>query len=191
VRNAPALQRRCGARGAHVASSMVDERLKGPFCLQRAVEGPTVKYPRASSYTRQPKVPRGILEPRSAVGLMAWAGFLVCALGAISRSRTSTANPPLLPLPQQQSEFCCATRCPMLGACTHKSAFCKRGSVNVRFAPKAAEVPRCRGGAKEMLWFSIRYELKRNTVHAITKPCPYRKLRTADRDRESVDTRCR
>jgi hypothetical protein len=50
----PALQRRCGARGAHVASSMVDERLKGPFCLQRAVEGPTVKYPRASSYTPQP-----------------------------------------------------------------------------------------------------------------------------------------
>jgi hypothetical protein len=28
--------------------------------------------------------------------------------------------------------------------CTHKSAFCKRGSVNVRFAPKATEVPRCR-----------------------------------------------
>src|SRR5262249_19582868 len=29
-------------------------------------------------------------------------------------------------------------------ACTHKSAFCKRGSVNVRFAPKATEVLRCR-----------------------------------------------
>jgi hypothetical protein len=28
--------------------------------------------------------------------------------------------------------------------CTHKSAFCKRGSVNVRFAPKATEVLRCR-----------------------------------------------
>ena len=27
---------------------------------------------------------------------------------------------------------------------THKSAFCKRGSVNVRFAPKATEVLRCR-----------------------------------------------
>src|SRR5262249_47687976 len=27
---------------------------------------------------------------------------------------------------------------------THKPAFCKRGSVNVRFAPKAAEVLRCR-----------------------------------------------
>src|SRR5215813_2174409 len=30
------------------------------------------------------------------------------------------------------------------GACTHKSAFCTRGSVNVRFAPKATEVLRCR-----------------------------------------------
>src|SRR5262249_23285057 len=29
-------------------------------------------------------------------------------------------------------------------ACTHKSAFCKRGSVNVGFTPKAAEVLRCR-----------------------------------------------
>ena len=29
-------------------------------------------------------------------------------------------------------------------ACTHKSAFCKRGLVNVRFAPKATEVLRCR-----------------------------------------------
>src|SRR5262249_19518279 len=29
-------------------------------------------------------------------------------------------------------------------ACTHKSAFCKRGSVNVRFAPKATKVLRCR-----------------------------------------------
>src|SRR5262249_43276280 len=28
--------------------------------------------------------------------------------------------------------------------CTHKSAFCKRGSVNVRFAPEATEVRRCR-----------------------------------------------
>jgi hypothetical protein len=28
--------------------------------------------------------------------------------------------------------------------CAHTSAFCKRGSVNVRFAPKAAEVLRCR-----------------------------------------------
>jgi len=27
---------------------------------------------------------------------------------------------------------------------THKSAFCKRGSVNVRFAPKATEVLHCR-----------------------------------------------
>jgi hypothetical protein len=27
---------------------------------------------------------------------------------------------------------------------THKSTFCKRGSVNVRFAPKATEVLRCR-----------------------------------------------
>src|SRR6516225_5319614 len=29
-------------------------------------------------------------------------------------------------------------------ACTHKSALCKRGSVNVRFAPKATKVLRCR-----------------------------------------------
>src|SRR5499427_6264149 len=29
-------------------------------------------------------------------------------------------------------------------ACTHRSAFCKRGSVNVRFAPKATEVLRRR-----------------------------------------------
>jgi hypothetical protein len=29
-------------------------------------------------------------------------------------------------------------------ACPHKSALCKRGSVNVRFAPKATEVLRCR-----------------------------------------------
>src|SRR6516165_4843821 len=29
-------------------------------------------------------------------------------------------------------------------ACTHKSAPCKRGSVNVRFAPKATELLRCR-----------------------------------------------
>ena len=28
--------------------------------------------------------------------------------------------------------------------CAHKSAFSKRGSVNVRFAPKATEVQRCR-----------------------------------------------
>jgi len=28
--------------------------------------------------------------------------------------------------------------------CAHKSAFSKRGSVNVRFAPKATEVLRCR-----------------------------------------------
>ena len=27
----PTLQRRCGAQGAHVASSMVDEELKGPL----------------------------------------------------------------------------------------------------------------------------------------------------------------
>src|ERR1700740_2301066 len=30
------------------------------------------------------------------------------------------------------------------GGCAHKSAFCKRGSLNVRFAPKATEVLRCR-----------------------------------------------
>jgi len=35
-------------------------------------------------------------------------------------------------------------RVPSLGRVLHKSAFCKRGSVNVRFAPKAAEVLRCR-----------------------------------------------
>src|SRR6516225_9985085 len=29
-------------------------------------------------------------------------------------------------------------------ACPHKSALCKRGSVNVRFAPKATKVLRCR-----------------------------------------------
>src|SRR5262249_3650533 len=29
-------------------------------------------------------------------------------------------------------------------ACAHKSAPCKRGSVNVRFAPKATELLRCR-----------------------------------------------
>src|SRR5262245_66336996 len=29
-------------------------------------------------------------------------------------------------------------------ACTHKPAPCKRGSVNVRFAPKATELLRCR-----------------------------------------------
>jgi len=29
-------------------------------------------------------------------------------------------------------------------ACTHKFAFCKRDSINVRFAPKATEVLRCR-----------------------------------------------
>src|SRR6516165_1750926 len=29
-------------------------------------------------------------------------------------------------------------------ACTHKSAPCKRGSVTVRFAPKATELLRCR-----------------------------------------------
>src|SRR5262245_6269333 len=33
---------------------------------------------------------------------------------------------------------------PRLVACTHKSTFCKRGSVNVRFAPKATEVLCCR-----------------------------------------------
>jgi hypothetical protein len=30
------------------------------------------------------------------------------------------------------------------GVDTHKSAFCKRGSINVRFALKATEVLRCR-----------------------------------------------
>jgi hypothetical protein len=39
---------------------------------------------------------------------------------------------------------CVAPRRAGIGACTHKSAFCKRGSVNVRFAPKATEVLRCR-----------------------------------------------
>src|SRR5262249_15536928 len=33
---------------------------------------------------------------------------------------------------------------PFLKACTHKSAFCKRGSVNVGFAPKAIELVRRR-----------------------------------------------
>jgi hypothetical protein len=30
------------------------------------------------------------------------------------------------------------------GPCSHRSPFCKRRSVNVRFAPKATEVMRCR-----------------------------------------------
>jgi hypothetical protein len=36
------------------------------------------------------------------------------------------------------------TRHRKFGARTHKSAFCKRGSVNVRFAPKATQVLHCR-----------------------------------------------
>jgi hypothetical protein len=36
------------------------------------------------------------------------------------------------------------SRCLLLRACTHKSAFCKRDLVNVRFAPKVTEVLRCR-----------------------------------------------
>jgi hypothetical protein len=33
-------------------------------------------------------------------------------------------------------------RCGALGRCTHKSAFCQRGSANVRFAPRATKVLR-------------------------------------------------
>src|SRR5262249_43971954 len=47
-------------------------------------------------------------------------------------------------------------------ACNHKSAFCKRGSVNVRFAPKATEVLRCReaslcatSGKENHTWASL------------------------------------
>src|SRR5215831_9235793 len=36
-----------------------------------------------------------------------------------------------------------AVKCAELGR-THKSAFCKRGSVNLRFTPKATDVMRCR-----------------------------------------------
>ena len=80
MRNAPAaLQRRCSARGTHVASPMVGGRLKGSSpCLQHADEGHSVVDALGrTSYTPQPKVPRGISEPRS-VGAripMPWAGF--------------------------------------------------------------------------------------------------------------------
>ena len=59
VRNAPAaLQRRCSARGAHVASPMVGGRLKGSPCLQHTDEGHTVVNALGrTSYTPQPKVP--------------------------------------------------------------------------------------------------------------------------------------
>ena len=45
--------------------------------------------------------------------------------------------PRLRPYPRLRRGF-------FIRACTHKSAFCKRGSVNVRFAPKATQLLRCR-----------------------------------------------
>jgi hypothetical protein len=63
---------------------MVDETLPRSPCLQRADEGHTVVDALGrTSYTPQPKVPRGISEPRS-VGAripMPWAGFLLGARG--------------------------------------------------------------------------------------------------------------
>jgi hypothetical protein len=75
-----ALLRRCGARGAHLASSMVGERLKDRL-LAASVRGLSFSIP-SGVLLDTPKVPRGILEPRTAVGLIGWAGFLVGALGA-------------------------------------------------------------------------------------------------------------
>src|SRR6516162_1155387 len=37
--------------------------VKGAICLQRAVEGPIVNYPRASSYTPNPRSPEGFWNP--------------------------------------------------------------------------------------------------------------------------------
>ena len=63
---------------------MVDETLPRSPCLQRADERHTlVNALGRTSYTPQPKVPRGISEPRS-VGAripMPWAGFLLGARG--------------------------------------------------------------------------------------------------------------
>jgi hypothetical protein len=63
---------------------MVDETLPRSPCLQRADEGHTVVDALGrTSYTPQPKVPRGISEPRS-VGAripMPWAGFLLGVRG--------------------------------------------------------------------------------------------------------------
>jgi len=63
---------------------MVDETLPRSPCLQRADERHTVVDALGrTSYTPQPKVPRGISEPRS-VGAripMPWAGFLLGARG--------------------------------------------------------------------------------------------------------------
>src|SRR5215813_14280273 len=50
--------------------------VKGAICLQRAVEGPIVNYPRASSYTPNPRSPEGFWNPaQPAPEPMPWAGF--------------------------------------------------------------------------------------------------------------------
>ena len=61
----------------------VGGRLKGNPCLQHANEGHSVVDALGrTSYTPQPKVPRGISEPRSAGARlpMPWAGFLLLGI---------------------------------------------------------------------------------------------------------------
>ena len=60
-------------------------------------------------------------------------------------------------------------------ACTHESAFCKRNSVNVRFAPKATEVLRCRELTRCANW---RPEQVQQIIAIIRSPRPRRQDQT-------------
>jgi hypothetical protein len=76
----PAMQRRCVARGAHVACRWLAEGLKGSPCLRRAGERHTlVNALGRTSYTPQPKVPpEGFRNPaQSAPESHALGGVLI------------------------------------------------------------------------------------------------------------------
>ena len=92
------------------------ERLKGAFCLQRAVE----RAYRLNTLGRpptppNPRSPRDLGTPLSGRTHLPGRGF------SLARWALSVGQGPPQPmhlhspLPRQQREFCCATRCRMLG----------------------------------------------------------------------------
>jgi len=77
----------------------------------------------------------------------------LCSSSTLCASRTFDAATAMIAMDAMIGSFVGAADIPVSthtrakrasSACPHKSAFCKRGSVNVRFAPKATEVLRCR-----------------------------------------------
>src|SRR5262245_9339066 len=67
--------RRCSARGTHLGSVMVTEELRA-VCLPRVDEGRSVQAPSGVIPPPNPKIPRGMSEPRlGAPQIHAWAGF--------------------------------------------------------------------------------------------------------------------